>query len=274
MSSKSRRTKHNRDTRNDRKDKKARSGRNPTEVKVQRGLDQLAQDRRKKEFDKDWNLDWFQPEGKQEDIVSSFHRHTFTIVDAPSGCGKTSASLWLALSGLKVGDFQKLVFIKNPTETGDDQIGYLSGGETDKLKAHYETTRFLFHEFIPKQKLEADEGSGKIKLSIPNFLLGATLDFSVVILDECQLMSDSTMKLLLERCGTDTKYLILGDSRQRYAVKKRSDGFKDLVEKVTDLNNGIRYNKYDQVGYVRMDTDNNMRSEGSKFITKLYEGEF
>lgn len=243
------------------------------EQKVKRGYDQLAQDRRKKEFNNDWNLDWFKPKGSQIFVEDSFNEHTFTIVDAPSGCGKSSIALWLALHGLKSQDFNKLVFIKSPTEVGDDQLGFLSGDKSDKLLAHMETTRYIFHEFMAVNKFEADESAGRIRLTVPNFVLGTTWDYSAVIIDESQLMSPNTMKLLLERCGVDTKYLILGDSRQRYAVKKRSDGFRDFIEKVTYLQDGQRFSKYDHVGYIRMTTDENQRSEGSKFITKLYEGD-
>lgn len=239
----------------------------------ERGNEQLANDRRKKEFDNDWKLDWFHPAGKQIFVQDSFLERTFTLVDGSSGTGKTSVALWLALKELKHGRINNLVFLKNPTEVGDDCIGYLSGAESDKLKAHMQTTRYLFSEFISKSKLEADENSDKIRLTIPNFVLGTTWDDAVVIVDEAQLMSPNTMKLLLERCGLRTKYIILGDSRQRYSVRKREDGFRDLIEKVTYLDNGVRFPKYDYVGYVRMDTDENKRSDGSKFITKLYEGD-
>lgn len=241
--------------------------------RVKRGIEELALERKKKEFDNDWKLDWFVPAGQQQFVVDSFNEHTFTIVDAPSGCGKSSIALWLSLNGLRYQDFNTIVFIKSPCETGDDAIGYLSGSESDKLLAHLQTTRYIFQEFMSKPKLEADESAGRIRLTIPNFLLGSTFDYSVVVIDEAQLMSPDTVKLLLERCGVGTKYLILGDSRQRYAVKKRADGFKDFIERVTYMQDDNRFSKYDHVGYVKMNTDENRRSEGSKFITKLYEGD-
>jgi len=243
------------------------------EQRVKRGIEDLALERKKKEFDNDWNMDWFEPAGQQNFVVDSFNQHTFTIVDAPSGCGKTSISLYLALQSIKSQEYNNIIFIKSPCETGDDQIGYLSGSESDKLLAHLQTTRYIFQEFMSKPKLEADEAAGRIRLTIPNFLLGSTFDYSVVIIDESQLMSPDTVKLLLERCGVGTKYLVLGDSRQRYAVKKREDGFKDFIERVTYIQNDQRFAKYDHVGYVKMNTDENRRSEGSKFITKLYEGD-
>ena len=238
------------------------------------GEQSLAEARTKKIFDNDYNLEWFNPEGMQQDIVECFYENTFCIVDAPSGCGKTTTALWLALQHYKSGEFKKIVFIKNPTEAGDDKIGFVTGDAESKISVHTQALSAIFKQFISASKLEADKGAGRIDITIPNFLLGATLDNSVVILDETQLMSNNTVKMLLERCGVNTKYLILGDSKQRYAVANRTDGFKDFIEKVTVLHNGKRTSKFDQVGYVKMTTDENKRSEGSKFITKLYEGEF
>jgi hypothetical protein len=186
-------------------------------------------------------------------------------------CGKTSTALHVALTELKYNNYRQLIFIKNPAEVGDDRIGFLSGSEQDKLEAHYATTKRIFSEFMSPQKLENDIGSGKIRLEIPNFVLGATFDNAIVILDESQVMSDNTIKLLLERCGVNTKYVILGDSKQKYAISDRVDGFKGLIERVTEECQGERESISGIVSYVRMNYEENRRSEGSKFITALYE---
>lgn len=256
-----------------RNSKKNKNRQDKHEARLLRGNKQISQDRMNKFADDHYRLDWFTPKGSQEAIEDSFIERTFTIVDSPSGCGKTSTALWLSLHHLKEGNFERLIFIKNPTEVGDDQVGFLSGDIESKLTAHYETTKFIFKEFMTPNKLENDIANQKIRLTVPTYLLGATFDYSIVILDECQLMSPDTMKLLLERCGVDTKYIILGDSRQRYSVKKRADGFRDFIERTTGLYNGKRVPLYDHIGYVRMTTDENQRSDGSKFITKLYEGD-
>ena len=233
----------------------------------------LAKDQQKT-FENDYNLDWFVPEGLQMDCVESFEKNTYTVVDADSGSGKTSVAIWWALHQKKLGNFRQIVFIKNPTEVGDDQIGFLSGSESDKLMAHMDTTKRIFHHFIPKNKLESDMSADRIRMTIPNFLLGASLDHAIVIVDEGQTMSPSTIKLLTERCGVYTKYIILGDSKQTYSVKKRPDGFKDFVQRVTLEHQGLRFSKYEpMVGYVRMGAESNMRSGGSKFINKLYSGD-
>jgi predicted ribonuclease YlaK len=255
------------------KKKNRRNKRTKQEERVDRGNEQLLADARKKQFDNDWKLDWFEPVGKQVDVVDAIKDplRTFVIVDGSSGVGKTTAALHTALCGLKDGSYRQLIFIKNPTEVGDDKIGFLSGSEQDKLEAHYATTKRIFNEFMLPQKLENDMSSGKIRLEIPNFVLGATFDNAIVILDESQLKSENTMKLLLERCGVNTKYVILGDSKQKYAISKRVDGFRNLIERVTEEYYDDRISISEMVSYIRLNYEENRRSEGSKFITALYE---
>lgn len=218
----------------------------------------------------DWKLDWFNPEGLQANIVDSMQENLLTVVDGPSGTGKTSTVLWQSLKWLKAGVFQRIVFIKNPTEAGDDQIGYLKGEQEDKLKAHFHETRRIFQSFISKGKLECDESAGKIEFAIPNFLLGATIDNAIIIIDECQTMSPNTMKLLMERAGLNSIVIVLGDSRQAYSVKKREDGFADFIKRITAEEDGEVSSIEPLMGYVKLTTDENRRSDISKRITELY----
>ncbi len=241
------------------------------ERRQDKGNQLLQEDSKRKEFDNDWDLDWFNPKGLQVDCIDSMKRNTFTIINGPSGSGKTSVALWYALSELRNRNYQQVIFIKNPTEVGDDKVGFLSGSESDKLMAHMDTTKRIFHSFISKNKLENDILNDKIRLTIPNFLLGATFDNTIVIIDETQTMSKSTVKLLLERCGENSTYIILGDPAQTYSVAKRDDGFSDLIKRCTGDYQGIRIPRYDSFGYIGMTRDDNQRSSGSKLINRIYE---
>lgn len=219
----------------------------------------------------DYRLDEFTPVGNQEAIVRSMVWNDLTIVNAPAGTGKTTTALWKALQMLKAGDFRKLIFLKNPTEVGDDQIGFLSGDKTDKLAAHYESTKRIFQQFMTANKLENDIASGKIELNIPNYALGATWDNSIILIDEVQLMSPNTVKLLLERAGLNTRIVIMGDVNQTYAIKRRANGLGDLLDRVVPINEeGEREAIVDFIGYVEMTTADNQRSRLSQFITEVY----
>lgn len=216
-----------------------------------------------------YNLNWFKPVGRQQDIVDAIDQYDWVGVKAPSGCGKTTTVVWKALNLLGKG-YRKIVFVKNPTEAGDDQIGYLTGNESSKLEPHFDSMRGVFLDFMNKGKLESDEKNGNIQFKIPNFLLGATLSDSIVILDECQTYSPNTLKLLMERVDDSCKLIVLGDHNQRYSVKKREDGFTDLLNRITDVDSQGRYSTEPLFKYVEMTTNENKRGAISKRVTEIY----
>lgn len=226
---------------------------------------------KKESMDTSYSLNWFQPAGKQQLIVDSIGLNDLTIVDAPSGTGKSSTVLWKCLSDYAAGRYRQLWLIKNPTEAGDDQIGFLPNSAEDKISVHMEAMKSIFYQFISKNKLENDVKSDNIVLTIPNFCLGITIDYSLVVVEEAQTMSPNTIKLITERAGKGTKVIVVGDSKQRYSAKKRDDGMRDLIYRVTQENEGVRTSKYPNVGYVRLDSSNNMRSELSRLITEIYD---
>ena len=228
----------------------------------------LAQDVRKKSFSNDWKLDWFELRGRQALIAESYDENIFTIIDGASGTGKTTTALYLAFLGLKNRVYDNLIFIKNPTESGDDEIGLLPGDIDEKISPHAATTKRIFKGFMSEDKLETDIASEKLRVIIPNFEQGATYDNTIVIIDEAQNMSPKTIKLLTERCGINTKYLIMGDSMQCYAVNNRDNGFNDLIQRTCPQGYST---KTGMIGYIKLTSDENQRSDGSKFITKLYE---
>jgi predicted ribonuclease YlaK len=223
-------------------------------------------------FERDYKLDWFHPAGDQLDIIDSIDRNDLTIVNGRSGTGKSTVALYKALQEYRVGNFKKIYFVKSPTESGDDMLVYLSGDKNSKLEAHIHVTKNIFTQFITPNKLDNDMSNGNIVIDIPNFMLGATLDNCILIIDEAQMMSPSTVKLLIERAGLDTKVVIMGDSQQRYSVKKREDGFADLIRRTTFETHGRTLPNVDSpVGYVQLDSSNNQRSALSRFITELYD---
>ena len=216
-----------------------------------------------------YSLDWFKPQGRQQDIVDAIDQYDWVGVQAPSGCGKTTTVVWKALSLLGKG-YRKIVFVKNPTEVGTDAIGFLTGDKDDKLQAHFEAMRGVFLDFMNKGKLESDEKNGNIIFNIPNYLLGATISGAVVILDECQTYSPSTLKLLMERVDDSCKLIILGDKQQAYSIKHREDGFTDFLDRVTTTDDQGRYSVEPLFKYVELSTNENQRGAISKRVTELY----
>jgi len=259
-------TRHN-NRNNDRKGKWDKK-----ESRQNQGMDEIIKEQlvAKQEFD----LSWFKPTDTQKDIIMSMCCNDLTACQGSSGTGKSTTVIWQALQDLKRGMYDKIIFIKTPSEMGSDQIGYLTGDANQKLEVHFESMRSIFHTFMSKEKLKLEEKRGKIEFTIPNFIQGKTFDNTLMIIDEMQTINIETAKLLLERAGQNTRVVCLGDKSQRYSAKKRSDGFTHFVEMITDINeDGIRESIEPTMGYVEMTSKDNMRSDLSRRIVELYEDE-
>ena len=74
----------------------------------------------------------------------------------------------------------------------------------------------------------------------------------------------------MERVDDSCKLLILGDSLQRYSVKKRDDGFTDLLKRVTEVDEKGRYSVEPLFKYVELTTNENKRGAISKRVTEIY----
>lgn len=231
----------------------------------------------KEEFiakNEDYRLGDFHFTQSQQHMAESFYENDLTAVQGSSGTGKTTTSVYLALLALKRGYARKIVFIKTPTESSDDPIGFLTGGANDKLLKHFEAMRGVFLNFMSPKKLEMEEKAGRIVFEIPNFMQGATLDDAIVVIDEAQQISPKRLKLLLERVGKRSKILLLGDKYQDYAFRKRDDGFSHFVNMITEETPQGKASIVNNMGYIVLPADENMRSELSRQIVSLYEDSF
>ena len=240
---------------------------NKRNTKVAQGTQQIIEDNLSSS--EDFDTSWFKPSEGQAEAMKAIDKEDVDVVilTGPAGTGKSTAAVAKALTELKKGHFKQIVFCKNPAEYGDDQIGFLVGSSDQKLEKHLEVMRGIFLDFMSPVKLKAEEGRGRIKFTIPNFIAGATLYETCFILDESQTFTPNTLKLLLERAGEGTKIFVLGDSKQTYAVKKRADGLADLLGKV--LEEGV--SKEELFHYVKLTSNDNKRSRLSKRVTELYD---
>ena len=218
-----------------------------------------------------FDLDWFKPRGRQKEIMDAVETHDWVAVEAPSGSGKTSSLIWKALSLIQQGKYKRIVFVRGVMEVGDDLLGFIKGGQDDKLAVHFDATRELFLDFMSKGKLECEEKAGNIQFKVPNFMLGATIQpDTIYFLNECQTFSPSTLKLLMERVSDGCKLFMDADRQQAYSIRKRKDGFSDLLERVTGVDEGGRYSVEPLFKYIKLTTNENQRGAISKRVTELY----
>lgn len=239
------------------------------EQRRQRGESQVNQER--VVCNEDYDLSWFKPSIAQKSIIYGMSNHQCTVVSAPSGCGKSSTIIWQALKMMKTGKYSKILFIKTPSTLGIDDLGALSTNEV-KFDVHLEAMRSIFQTFMSKEKLEMEERLGRIEFKFPNWCGGETWDGYIIVIDENQWMTPDINKLLLERITDNSVVVVAGDSKQRYSTKWRKDGFSDLINRITEIDeDGNRVSNNDLFHYVRLEHSENRRGDFSKFITESYD---
>lgn len=237
--------------------------------RTNRGEAQIAQDMQVRSQDYDFST--YHPTMKQKFLMSQVYEVPIVIVDGVAGTGKSTSVIRRGLELLKAGKIQQIVFIKTPSESGDDKIGFLKGGEDEKLDAHFNAMRSIFYDFMTPEKLADEERQGRIKFAVPNFLQGVTYKRSLVIVDEVQNVSPPTVKLITERSGQGSCVALLGDSTQQYAHDHREDGFKDFIRRTTKVVDGVRMPLNDCfVSYHKLLTSDVKRSELAEYISKVY----
>ena len=105
--------------------------------------------------------------------------------------------------------------------------------------------------------------NGMIKHEYVNFLLGKTIDNSIILCNEAQQYTSSNMRLILTRLGENSKIVITGDyeqvNRKPIVNGKEECGLTHAMAVLKDL---------DEVSITEFDNNDIVRN---KLITKILE---
>jgi len=195
--------------------------------------------------------------GKNEvyDLTVNSVKHQYYLDGFSShNSGKTLLAISAAFELIKRKDFQRIVYIRNSVESlakGED-VGYLSGND-EKFAVFnhplFDTLGYIASNMINKSK-ENKPGKGKfiteelISEKVQNLvdkyqietmwtgaLRGRTISNAVVIIDEAQNMSNSTLQLTLTRIDASCKVVVLGSNRQidNAYITKHTNGLSSLL---------------------------------------------
>jgi phosphate starvation-inducible PhoH-like protein len=72
--------------------------------------------------------------------------------------------------------------------------------------------------------------NGTIEILPIKFALGATLDNSIIIVDEAQQISKDNLRTLITRIGQGSKMIFLGDVKQKSVNKREKSALEILIE--------------------------------------------
>lgn len=185
------------------------------------------------------------------------------IAAGPAGTGKSYVSIARALELLqnKSNNFQKILIYKPAIEV-EEKHGFLPGDLLEKIAPYVESSLAIVDKLIGKVARERMMNEGIIEIKALAYIRGASIDNSIVIMEEAQNMSPNQMKTLLTRIGENSKFIISGDMDQ-------SDRYSDITKSgLFDAMNRLR--KVDEIGFYQFQIEDIVRNQIIGKILKYY----
>lgn len=144
------------------------------------------------------------------------------LLHGVAGTGKTFIALYRALEEVldKGVSYKQVVLVRSAVPSRD--IGHLPGDEKEKTEVYTAPyidicSRLFYNRADAFQRLQEQK---QINFLITSFVRGITLDDSIIIVDECQNMTDMELNSIMTRVGDRSKIIFCGDFRQTDLYKK------------------------------------------------------
>jgi phosphate starvation-inducible PhoH-like protein len=191
----------------------------------------------------------------QEEVFTSFYKDRNLILHGCAGTGKTFIALYLALDSVLTGDSPKpIVIIRSVVPTRD--IGFLPGSDKQKSEVYEAPYNGICHELVENkhQAYHWLKAHNYIQFSITSFLRGLTFRDNIIIIDECQNMSDHEINTIMTRVGEGCRVIFCGDFTQKDYTREGS-GMPNLLSIAKNMKSFdvVKFDKNDIVrsGFVR-----------------------
>ena len=153
-----------------------------------------------------------------------------TIVTGLAGSGKTFIALYNALKLLEQG-YKRIVLVKSVTTLEEENIGFLPGDLETKMQPFMMSYTGNLNKLVGEKEAEQMFKDKIVEILPLAYIRGINIDDSIVLLDETQNLNLNTFKSIITRIGTNSKYIIMGDTEQ-IDMKERS---KSALIKVMEL---------------------------------------
>lgn len=144
------------------------------------------------------------------------------LLHGVAGTGKSFIALYKALEEVldKSNRYDQVVIVRSAVPSRE--IGHLPGDEKEKTEVYQAPyidicSRLFYNRSDAFQRLQEQK---HVNFMITSFVRGITLDNSIVIVDECQNMTDMELNSIMTRVGDGSKIIFCGDFRQTDLYKK------------------------------------------------------
>lgn len=148
-----------------------------------------------------------------------------------AGSGKTYLATLYAIQSLKQGLCDKIVVTRPNIAVDDKDIGYLPGDILKKMSPWTKPVLDVFEEYYSTKEITYMIEENIIELVPMAYLRGRTFKNSIIIVDEAQNTTRTSMLSALTRIGDGSKMIVTGDTRQ--TDRGKDNGLTDFLNKFT-----------------------------------------
>ena len=157
----------------------------------------------------------------QKRFFEQYKNSKILLLHGVAGTGKTYIALYKALEEAleKPNTIKKVVIVRSAVPSRE--IGHLPGDEKEKSEVYQQPyIEICTNLFGRKDAFQRLQEQHNIEFMITSFVRGITLEDSVIIVDECQNMTDMELNSIITRVGNRSKIIFCGDFRQTDLYKK------------------------------------------------------
>ena len=168
----------------------------------------------------------------QEAYIEALEDPTVDIVIAMghAGSGKTYLATLYAIQQLREGSVGKIVVTRPNIAVDDKDIGFLPGDIMKKMAPWTKPVLDVFEEHYGAREVLRLIEDNTIELVPMAYLRGRTFKNAIIILDEAQNTTPTSMLSALTRIGESSKMIVTGDIRQ--SDRGQSNGLSDLASRI------------------------------------------
>jgi len=194
----------------------------------------------------------------QQLYLEAIERSSVVFGIGSAGTGKTYVAASYAAEKLFYREVEQVI-VTRPNVEATRTMGFLPGELEEKYAPYLEPFDGVFIRAFGKTHYELLKKREQIAPKPLGYMRGATFDNAIVLVDECQNMTEKEFKLLLTRVGENCKVIFSGDSRQ---VDIPDSGLMSTIERLKYI---------PQIEVVEFYPQDIVRSELCKQIIMEYE---
>jgi PhoH-like ATPase len=144
-------------------------------------------------------------------------------LSGPAGSGKTLMAIAVGLEKVNLGQYDRIIVMKPMVAVGGKEIGFLPGSKLEKVSAWLGPIKDNIVQLTAFKGYDGKFGGnsfedmveeGIIEVEAMAFIQGRSIPNSFIILDEAENVSPKEARMVVERCGKNSKVILLGDMSQ------------------------------------------------------------